>query len=98
MKTRTIATLFLSPAVLATSTALAQAQAQAGADADTSHSDPVAVLLMVIGLIALLLGLRNLRELRGKRMTPPRTRSRQIPRSPGSKHKPPSDPPDSSDD
>jgi hypothetical protein len=38
------------------------------------QAEPAGFFLMVLGLAALLLGLRNLRDLRYKRMTPPRQR------------------------
>jgi len=35
-------------------------------------SEPASFFLLVLGLVALLIGTRNLRELRTKRMAPPR--------------------------
>ena len=38
----------------------------------TAQAEPAGFFLMVLGLVALLLGMRNLRQLRHKRMAPPR--------------------------
>lgn len=35
-------------------------------------SDPAGALLLILGLAAVILGMRNLRELRNKRIVPPR--------------------------
>ena len=69
MKKRSLPSLILLPMlvppVLATEVAKAETQAE-----------PAGFFLMVLGLAALLLGLRNLRDLRYKRMTPPRQKPR----------------------
>jgi len=53
-----------------------QAFADSAGEADTS-AEPAGFFLMIIGLAALLLGMRNLRELRHKRMAPPRPHQAQ---------------------
>lgn len=42
------------------------------ADSAQNAAEPAGFFLLVLGLAALLLGMRNLRELRHKRMMPPR--------------------------
>lgn len=52
---------------------LGSSQAIAGPEqASQDGSDPAAFFLLLFGLAALLLGMRNLRQLKDKRMMPPR--------------------------
>jgi len=67
MRTITIFTLFFASAISAP--AFAETTEQA-----TGSAEPAGFILFVLGLVALLIGARNLREQRTKRMAPPRPR------------------------
>jgi len=67
MRTITISTLIFPPAI--STPAFAETTQQA-----TGSTEPAGFILFVLGLVALLIGARNLRELRTKRMAPPRPR------------------------
>jgi hypothetical protein len=67
MRTITISTLIFPPAISAPTFAETTQQA-------TGSAEPAGFILFVLGLVALLIGARNLRVLRTKRMAPPRPR------------------------
>ena len=46
------------------------------ADAAQESTEPASFFLLLLGLLAVLLGMRNLRTLRSQRMIPPRPRHR----------------------
>jgi len=85
----------LRPTSLCLSLISLDAMAEEAAARTDNQAEPAGFFLMVLGLGALLLGMRNLRELRHKRMLPPRPRSRR-PSPPGHDTKPSSPPPPSS--
>jgi len=58
---------------LLTGTTLALAEQ---ADATKETTEPASFFLLLLGLLAVLLGMRNLRTLRSQRMIPPRPRRR----------------------
>lgn len=58
--------------LLAPGLSLLLSQVAIAADSTPAGSaEPAGMLLMLLGLLALLLGMRNLHDLRTKRMTPP---------------------------